>query len=157
MHNYHFPLSEKHPIIFFMGVGDILDAVRLKLEEFFWKAKGAFAALVARKRTQARILFGLSGIVAVILLVVVTILVLNAADKKVPDSPALFPAEKLSGDEFFLPDEPDFLPSVLLHRGQKERWTAEDAAPFWTDPATLDDNWGDKVEKYVDKLLESVP
>jgi hypothetical protein len=140
-----------------MGVGDILDSVRLKLDELFWETKGKLAVIVAKKRRKTRVLVGLSGIVGVILLVVVTTLILNAIGKKAPGPPELFSAEKLSGEEFFLPDEPDFLPPVLLYRGQKERWTAEDAAPFWTDPATLDDNWSDKVEKYVDKLLESVP
>jgi hypothetical protein len=140
-----------------MGAGDLLDSVRLKLEEPFWEIRGAIAAFIAQKRTKAYVLFGLAGAAVLILLAVVTVIVLSKAGEKTSESPAMFSAEKIPMDEFFLPGEPDFLPPVLLYREQRKQWTAEDAAPFWTDPSTLDDDWRNKVENYVDKLLESVP
>jgi hypothetical protein len=140
-----------------MGAGDLLDAVRLKLEELLWEIRDAIAAFITQKRTKAYVLFGLAGAAVLILLVVVTTSILNKVSEKTSESPAMFSAERIPMEEFFLSDEPDFLPPVLLYREQREQWTAEDAAPFWTDPSTLDDDWRNKVENYVDKLLESVP
>jgi hypothetical protein len=142
-----------------MGAGDLLDSARLKLEELFWKARRASAALIAQKRTRAYARFGLIGVGVIVLAVVLSIVVfhLKAAGAKPSGDSALFPAVNVPDEAFFAPDEPDFLPPVILDREPKKQWTNEDAAPFWTDPATLDDNWSDKVEKYVDTLLEGVP
>ncbi|MDR0637987.1 MAG: hypothetical protein LBG27_03630 [Spirochaetaceae bacterium] len=142
-----------------MGAGDLLDLVRLKLEELVWKTRQGHAAFIAQKRTKAYALFGLAGTGVIVLVVVVTIIALNlnADGAKPPEDSVLFPAGNISDEEFFVPGEPDFLPPVILYREPRKQWTNEDAAPFWTDPATLDDNWSNNVEKYVDKLLESVP
>jgi hypothetical protein len=144
-----------------MGVGDLLNSARLKLEGFVWEARRVCAAFIAQKRTKAYALFGLAGAGVIALIVVVTIIVLNlhasnTIGAKASGPSALFPAGDIPDEEFFVPGEPDFLPPVILYREPKERWTDEDAAPFWTDPATLDD-WSNKVEKYVDNLLEGVP
>jgi hypothetical protein len=141
-----------------MGVGDLLDSLRLKLEELVWAARRALSAYIARKRPKA-LLVGLAGGGVVALVVVITVIVFNfnAGGAKAGNASALFPAGDIPDEEFFVPDEPDFLPPVMLHREPGERWTGEDAAPFWTDPATLDDDWSNKVEKYVDKLLEGIP
>ncbi|MDR1231492.1 MAG: hypothetical protein LBK61_08845 [Spirochaetaceae bacterium] len=135
----------------------MFDAVRLKLQAFFWEARGAVATLLARKWAKAFVLRGLVGAAALILIIVATTVILNKTSKKPPEIPEMFSVEKVPAEAFFLPEEPDFLPPALLYREQKKQWTAEDAAPFWTDPAVLSDDWQNKVEEYVDKLLESVP
>jgi hypothetical protein len=140
-----------------MGVGDLLDSARLKLEELLWEARRIVTAQAAQKRTKTYVLFGLAGITALILLIVVTTVVLNRAGGTPPETSEWFSSERIPREELFIPDEPDFLPPVQLYREQKKQWTAEDAAPFWTDPAVLDDDWRGKVEEYVDKLLERVP
>jgi hypothetical protein len=140
-----------------MGAGDLLSAVRLKLEEFFWKTQRAVAAFFAQNRAKTLALWGIAGAVAVILIVAGTTAVLRKAGEETPESPEMFSAERIPGEAFFLPEEPDFLPPAILYRERKNQWTAEDAAPFWTDPAVLDSDWRDNVEKYIDKLLESVP
>lgn len=61
-------------------------------------------------------------------------------------------------DEFFLPDEPDFLPETLLERERRESWTVEDAQPFWRDP--LDEGTFDYLElmsTVIDELMERTP
>jgi hypothetical protein len=61
-------------------------------------------------------------------------------------------------EDLFLPEEPDFLPPVILDRGRRETWTAEDAEPFWYDPLEGgEEEWRELVERVVDDLLERVP
>ena len=61
-------------------------------------------------------------------------------------------------DELFLPEEPDFIPGVMLERERRAVWTAEDAAPLWQDPLKNgEQEWRDRIEKTVDEILESVP
>jgi hypothetical protein len=68
-------------------------------------------------------------------------------------NPAPIPPEDL-----FLPEEPDFLPPVILERERRGAWTAEDAEPFWYNPLEDgEEGWRDLVEKVIDDLLERVP
>jgi hypothetical protein len=60
-------------------------------------------------------------------------------------------------EELFLPDEPDFLPTVILER-EPRKWSAEDALPFWTNP--LENNpsqWQNDIKSVVDGIMERVP
>jgi len=58
----------------------------------------------------------------------------------------------------FLPDEPDFLPEVLLERVQRTSWTTDDAAEHWQDPlGSGEEQWREKVEAAIDEFLERVP
>ena len=60
-------------------------------------------------------------------------------------------------EELFLPNEPDFLPTVILER-EPRKWSAEDALPFWTNP--LENNsgqWQDDIKSVVDGIMERVP
>lgn len=41
-------------------------------------------------------------------------------------------------EELLLPPEPDFIPRVRLARERRASWTLDDAAAYWTDPASLD-------------------
>lgn len=66
--------------------------------------------------------------------------------------PGIIPAEDL-----FLPDEPDFLPGVMLEREQRLQWTAEDIAPWWQDPLKNgEEQWRNYIENTVDEILENV-
>ncbi|MDR2741924.1 MAG: hypothetical protein LBB98_07180 [Treponema sp.] len=121
-----------------LGAGDFISSIRLKLTELIGLFKDRCAAIIAEKRVWKNAAFILAGFCALVLMVVVIISILNAAAKKPSDPPVSFPVREIPDDAFFMPEEPDFLPPVILYREQKERWTEEDAAPFWTDPAALD-------------------
>ena len=61
-------------------------------------------------------------------------------------------------EEFFLPDEPDFLPEVLLEQEPRTRWTPEDIRPFWRDLTQEDpEKWRERIETVIDELLKGVP
>ena len=61
-------------------------------------------------------------------------------------------------DELFLPDEPDFVPGVLLERERRTSWAEDDAALWWRDPLKNGEQiWRDQIEKTVDEIMGSVP
>jgi len=61
-------------------------------------------------------------------------------------------------DEIFLPDEPDFLPGVLLERDRRSSWTEQDALEYWQDPlASGEEQWREKIEAAIDEFLEHIP
>ena len=61
-------------------------------------------------------------------------------------------------DEIFFPDEPDFLPGVLLEREQRAVWTEQDAAEHWQDPLRFgEEPWREMLEAAIQELLERIP
>ncbi|MDR1985999.1 MAG: hypothetical protein LBP88_03375 [Treponema sp.] len=64
----------------------------------------------------------------------------------------------IAPEDLFLPDEPDFLPEVLLNREPRNPWTLEDVRPFWTDPLQDDPElWRERIKAAIDEFLEGVP
>ncbi|MDR2797679.1 MAG: hypothetical protein LBB80_04985 [Treponema sp.] len=64
----------------------------------------------------------------------------------------------IAPEDIFLPDEPDFLPEVLLNREPRNPWTVEDVRPFWTDPLQDDPElWRERIKVTIDTFLEGVP
>jgi hypothetical protein len=111
---------------------------------------------------------GLGAVLFILIICLLTVVALINRMNRIPDSPvqALQPSGlQLSGlqpqippDELFFPEEPDFLPGVILERERRDSWTAEDAAPFWYNPLeTGEEQWWDRVEAVIDELLEHVP
>jgi hypothetical protein len=82
----------------------------------------------------------------------------NTGTGDVRDLSEVFSPRSVPPEEFFLPDEPDYLPETLPEREKRKSWTVEDAAPFWTDP--LDEGAGaypDLMSTAIDDLMERVP
>ena len=98
--------------------------------------------------------------VCVLLTFTVIMSILNRMEKKVPsDQPErtkiyfAIPAE-----DIFLPEEPDFLPGVLLDRERRTGWSEQDASEYWQDPLRAgEEQWREKIETAIDELLERVP
>ncbi|MDR0525082.1 MAG: hypothetical protein LBG90_04350 [Spirochaetaceae bacterium] len=73
--------------------------------------------------------------------------------RKLDNTPITLPVEEL-----FLPDEPDFLPEVLLEQEPRSQWTPEDARPFWQNPENEDpEQWQKQIKTVIDELLKGVP
>jgi len=67
-------------------------------------------------------------------------------------------AVQIPPDELFLPEEPDFVPGVMLDREQRTEWTENDVMPWWEDPLKGgEDPWRNLIEKTVDEILGGVP
>jgi len=83
----------------------------------------------------------------------------DSGEKKLSEEPqrvrfnVAIPAEEL-----FIPDEPDFLPGVLLERERRSSWSEQDADEYWQNPlASGEEQWREKIETAVDEILERVP
>jgi hypothetical protein len=96
----------------------------------------------------------------VVVLVFAVILSLNLSGR---DKPPAMPERinysiPIPADEIFIPDEPDFLPGVILEREQRLMWTEEDASEYWQDPLRYgEEPWREKAEAAIDEFLERVP
>ena len=60
--------------------------------------------------------------------------------------------------EIFFPDEPDFLPGVMLGRERRTSWTELDASEYWQDPLREgEEPWREMIETAINELLERIP
>jgi hypothetical protein len=101
-----------------------------------------------------------AGILAVLLVIFSMTKLRSASDT--PDVPAVREAVVRPGiiptEDIFLPDEPDFVPGVLLEREQLSEWTTDDAAVWWQDPLKNgEEQWRNSIEETIDGIMESVP
>jgi len=100
------------------------------------------------------------GVPVILLLVIAgASLVSKDAPKKHEALPAGgVTTRRIPAEDLFLPDEPDFVPGVILEREKRTEWTAGDAMPWWQDPLKDgEQEWRDQIEKTVDEIMETVP
>jgi uncharacterized integral membrane protein len=93
-----------------------------------------------------------------LLLVIITIvfIVYNSGDKITTDD--FVHRFEIPSEEIFFPEEPDFIPGVLLERERRAGWTNLDASMYWQDPLRYgEEAWREKVEAAIDELMERVP
>jgi hypothetical protein len=147
---------------------EFFDRIRLAAEKF---AKLFDGARLAVKKTlddmstrKRRLVLIVAGAVLLILLLIFILTKLSqkgsAVAAPVPPVSALPEARSaiIPPEDLFLPDEPDFIPGVMPEREQREKWSADDAAPWWYDPLRSgEQQWRDKIEKTVDIIMENVP
>ncbi|MDR0321420.1 MAG: hypothetical protein LBI28_07935 [Treponema sp.] len=100
-----------------------------------------------------------TAVFSLILTISVIVSVKGSGGEKKPEGPGrLTISAPIPAEDLFLPDEPDYIPGVLLEREQRTVWTEEDAAEHWQDPLKFGEGqWRDKIEEAIDELLERVP
>jgi hypothetical protein len=138
---------------FFRREGDKTTGLRDSLKE---KLDALRNKLPADRRIVLTMAIGLP----VVLLLFITGAVLLSKDATVrPEIPASsITTRRIPAEDLFLPDEPDFVPGVILEREKRTQWTADDAMPWWQDPLKDgEQEWRDQIEKIVDEIMESVP
>ncbi|GHV95215.1 hypothetical protein AGMMS50293_15350 [Spirochaetia bacterium] len=122
--------------------------------------KGVWEKLLERIPAEKRhiVMICAGGGAALVLLVfaAASLLMQKSAGEAAPA--AVSPQVVIPPEELFLPEEPDFVPGVMLERERRTAWTAEDAAPYWQDPLKNgEEQWRQRVELAIDELLERVP
>jgi hypothetical protein len=139
-----------------------------KLTEFFALLRLAVDRLAVKKTLddmppqKRRLVMITAAVILAILMLIFILTKLPNGDKTgVQNAPVPVPLEARPGiippEDLFLPDEPDFIPGVMPEREQRETWTADDAAPFWTDPLKNgEQQWRDRIEETIDKIMENV-
>ncbi|MDR1899033.1 MAG: hypothetical protein LBQ55_03395 [Treponema sp.] len=96
---------------------------------------------------------------ALLLLLLILLAVPRGGSERRAEAP---PSRTIPPEDLFLPDEPDFVPSFIPGRERRESWTGEDAAAYWQDPLNGalnrgEEEWRNRIESVIDKLLEHVP
>ena len=135
-----------------------------KLAELRDKIHDAVNGLTAKIPPEKRnlVLMSAAGAVVLVLLIIAGAHILSRSKTRIQNPPAARTETVQQGiippEELFLPDEPDFLPDVILEREQRTEWTAEDAAPFWQNPLKDgEEQWRDHIENTIDEIMETVP
>ncbi|MDR2729438.1 MAG: hypothetical protein LBB81_00885 [Treponema sp.] len=136
-----------------MGIWEKIKEISLKI---FNNAKLLFNKFLP-ERKQRIIASGIAGGIIILLVFVISItrdpVAAPLSEKKITVTPNLIPPE-----DFFLPEEPDYLPGVLLGRERRKSWTEEDAMDYWQNPMISgEDEWRNNIETAIDKLMERIP
>lgn len=107
---------------------------------------------------KRRLILVCTGVFAAILTLAVIISLIKPRQGSLPSGMEKMKLNyAIPAEELFLPDEPEFLPDVILERGRRTSWTEDDAALYWQDPLREgEQQWRDKIEAVVDKFLERV-
>ncbi|MDR2403507.1 MAG: hypothetical protein LBD78_05710 [Spirochaetaceae bacterium] len=140
-----------------------LDPVRGLFDRAIAKLR-EFLPSVAELRggRHKRGLIFLSVLVLALLVTFLVVVLVNRSSRRVSapgdEISKTFQPSPIPAEELFLPGEPDFLPGVVLERERREGWTAEDAAPFWTDPMNAGpEGYVDSIRGVVDEMMERIP
>lgn len=114
-------------------------------------------------RTPAPLVAGLVAALALACLALVFVLLGGGGAAKgdglsAAELGAEFAPRRIAAEELFPPAEPDFLPDLIRSREPRTSWTAEDVAPYWTDPSSLESApLTAAAAAAIDELLETVP
>jgi len=127
------------------------------LEKFVQFIKDKFQKLSAgQKRSFAVICTVVFA--GVLTLFVLASLKTDGGEKKEDKPPEFVIIAPIPAEELFLPDEPDYIPGVLLNRDRRANWTEENAMEFWQDPLKNgEEQWREKIESSIDNYLERIP
>jgi len=127
------------------------------IEKILRFIQDGFKSLTDEKKRQ--VVLVCTVVFAVVLtLSVLLSLKLPENKKKTDDQYSLNFSVPIPPDEVFLPEEPDFVPGVILEREKRVVWTEKDAMEYWQDPLKDgEEQWREKIETEIDKYLERVP
>ena len=128
------------------------------MEKFVQFVKDKFQKLTeGQKRSLALICTVIfAGILT--LSVIASLKTTDNREKKEDKPPETVIIAPIPPEELFLPDEPDYIPGVLLKRDRRASWTEENAMEFWQDPLKNgEEQWREKIESSIDDYLERVP
>ena len=110
--------------------------------------------------TKGRLIFICFAAVLVILMLIGLFSMIRKPENRERSIPVQAYSERIiiPPEELFFPEEPDFIPGVMLERERRTVWTADDAALYWQDPLKDgEEPWREQIEKAIDEIMERVP
>lgn len=141
-----------------MGLADFAYGVKWFFQKISDRPAGKLRKLFAGKMARIALVLFASLAFAVPLAVILAARIATGIPKKEPRAEITFEPDPIAAPDLFIPDEPDFLPQIILEQEQRTAWTNADAAEFWTDPLEFSDEfWRQKVSESIDRLLEPLP
>jgi hypothetical protein len=143
------------------ALGSLFQIMRQGAVNVRVRAQAVFDRLAEKLPSgRQRLVVGVSIIAfSVIVLILVGVSAARGSrESKVPVTAGTVRQGFILPDELYLPNEPDFVPGVLLEREQRTMWTTSDAAPLWQDPLKDgEEPWRNRIERTIDDIMESVP
>ena len=128
-----------------------------KIIEFFKSFQDRFKNLIVEEKRRLLIICAAGFAVLLIFFIIVSARGSSKGGSSEDSERSRFNIA-IPPEELFLPDEPDFLPGVVLERDRRLNWTEQDASEYWQDPLKYgEEQWREKIEAAVDELLERVP
>ena len=96
---------------------------------------------------------------AVIFLAICITVMALAGGRQAPERrPVMTASPTIPAEELFYPEEPDFLPPLLLEREPRQGWTTRELELYWQDPkAGNEEKLREIVKTAVDKIMDGVP
>ncbi|MCL2720427.1 MAG: hypothetical protein FWD47_03700 [Treponema sp.] len=127
------------------------------MEKFIHFIQDFFHKLTAVQKRQLAVIC--TVVFAALLTFSVILSIGNNQKKEINEQPGRMTIfVPIPAGELFLPDEPDYLPGVLLERERRTSWNEQDALEHWQDPLRFgEEQWREKVEAAIDTFLERVP
>jgi hypothetical protein len=128
-----------------------------KFNQIIAFVKDFFSGLTAEQKRQLVIIF--TVFFAAFLTFFVIISLINPKSEDLPSGPERINIlSPIPAEDIFMPDEPDYIPGVILERQQRSIWSMDDASVFWRDPLMFgEEQWREKIEEAVNELMERVP
>jgi len=127
------------------------------LEKYIQNIKIWLSGLNAEQKRK--IILICTAVFSALLTISVLISVIDFSENEKTDAPErLAVSSPIPAGEIFYPDEPDYIPGVILQRERRSSWTLQDASEYWQDPLKFgEEPWREIIEDAIDKLLEHVP
>jgi hypothetical protein len=117
-----------------------------------------FEEIIRSKYRFAFLGLGAAALLLIVLLIVFGFSTGKGTNRQAESMADVFPDTLIQAQDLFLPEEPDFLPSLIPEREQREIWTRGDAGEFWYDPLRHDERlWRERARQTVDQHLEHIP
>ena len=127
------------------------------MEKFIQIIKDKYSTLACRQKHQLAIALTIAFSLILTLSVLLPLWT-HGRENGSPAPQRISIISPIPPQELFYPEEPDYVPAVILGREQRSVWEAEDAAEYWQDPLMFgEEKWRERIEKAIDDLLERIP
>lgn len=134
-----------------------------KIEKLLEKIKAIFSLfknkILEFYNENKRLFFIFSGLIFVILSCIFLIIFIPKGNQKEKKQQNLYSQEKLQlSEKLLIPDGPELPKNYTFSRQQKEKWSEEEAQPWFTIPSQKDiDSLSKSNNNMIDEIIGAAP